>query len=321
MKKFALPSYYLTGRVSGFVKSSENINSSSSSLSGFKELYIRTKLVGYDVSIGKEIIDLSTSKIFTLNDFLSPQISILNPFDRSLNALGVEGFSIGIPIESIASSATVYLYKNNLLLSNDQDNFVYLGHLKHIEEALIGDIFAGRDKASKLFLSTAASFYIDTQTNMYFEIKKQSNWEYIAGIDYSLPGRFSLAFERISKQGEKLNNVFSNTLIASRENNASDAVILDKIVARPDFANGTLLQGEYFGLFARFPLQDNLQCNALFQYNMGDSSYKLSLQTESKVGNLRGYVEYTHASGSPTMSEYGLESEHSVIFNISFDVI
>mgnify|MGYP000541325020 CR=1 FL=1 len=326
MKEFAFPAYNIKdGRVSGFAKSAENIDGNSSGFSGFHELYARTNLAGYDISIGKEIIDLSTSKIFALNDFLSPQLSILDPYDRSLSTMGVEGMSIGTPIEAISSTATVYIYKDRPK-GSEQETVVYLAHLKHIEEALTGDVFVGQDKNKQSFLATATSFYIDQQTNMYVEAKKQSNgWGYIVGLDYSIPGIFSLAVERLSKSGSLLGDVFSTThagvLQSSKESNVSDDVVLDRITNRADFANGTLLGGEYFGIFARFPLKNNVTCNTLFQYSLGDEAHKISIQAESKAGSLKGYLEYTNTFGTPTHNEYALGSQHTLLINISFDAI
>jgi hypothetical protein len=110
--KFIIPDNEMKIFLSMYINSIENLIDNNSTLNGnIKEFYIQTNIDDISINIGRQVIDLSTSNIYSINDFISPITSIIDLYDSSLQQTGLDGITIIKNIESMNAKAILYICK------------------------------------------------------------------------------------------------------------------------------------------------------------------------------------------------------------------
>jgi len=282
---------YGKANISWYAKSSENTDGNNSVNLIFKEAYVDFNIQDIQVILGRAIIDLSTSKMYSINTFLSPITFLLDISDKSLRSYGLDGVSVQGQTNFLDTEWLFYLYKNHY-----NDSLTSLIHIKNTNRLVSSNLYVGIDRTQDFFISSGFSFTLNESSNLYLETKyKKEKITYVAGFDYEMQNGISMAIERLSKDLE-------NTTPPKNPANMLSY----------------LRDDDYVGGYLRIPYNEASVSSFFGFYNMSDKSRVIVFQNEYTVRDFKVFFDFINNMGSNKNSEF--ESKVSNIVKLHFSL-
>lgn len=305
----------LQGSVSTVLKNNTTDDGKNSFNIGFKEVYIKKSIGDMQISIGREIIDLSVAKVHSVLDYMSIA-KASDPYDRSLDVVGLDGANIGYFFEDYDLQLLLYAYerKNDL---NDKKDWQFFSQSKYTIDDLDLNLFIGSDNANELLLGLGSIFVINDYLNVYLELNRiQDNINTVAGIDYSYNSNLSTSIEVVSKKGQSFSGVVDTHLALALESNATNNEIKGNIA---NYMQNNLIGSEYINFIARLETSSVFTYSILTNYNLDDDSFRAILQANMDFENVKLFSQFVRNEGSK-QSEFGNAPNYIAQFKIAYEL-
>jgi uncharacterized protein (UPF0335 family) len=290
--KFVIPDTRTKIFLSMYINSIENLIDDNSTLNtNIKEFYIQKNINNININIGRQIIDLSTSNIYSINDFISPITSIIDLYDSSLQQIGLDGITIIKNIESINAKAILYIYTNNIILDKN-DRYRTILNLHGFTNELSYDIFVGFDKYHNKFISDSISLKINPLVNVYMENKYQDDrYDYVVGFDTTFMNNIDIALERFYLHSQNNNILFID--------------------------NKRMINGDYLSLFLRMPIYPNVILSLIGIHNIHSKNNIFISKIDYSIFGLQTSFEYMYDALSYNTQD---DNKISNIFKLNFSI-
>ena len=322
-KNFFFESLALEGSLSGILKSIDKKNDEGDTTIGFKEAYIKKDIGDMQISFGREIIDLSTSKIYSVLTHLSPQTNIIDAYDRALVVKGVDGATLSQYYDPWGVQALLYAYQTDP--EKKADEWVYLTHFRRVDSITDTNFFAGINPAGDGILGLGLSFTINDFSNFYIEANQEdTDKDYVVGFDYATAENLSIAVERVVKGGVVVQDEITNKQIQYAKQGLTNDQIGGKISQDLGMLISDGLVGtNYLNVFIRYPFE-SFTGSVISIFNMDDDSSRVVAQADFEMGDFTSFLQIVRHFGDDSQklkSEFGLSPDYMVKLNFSINVL
>jgi hypothetical protein len=287
----------------------ENYDKGSEEIFTFNELYVVTKFNDIEFKVGRKYVDFAIAKTYTLLDFISKPLAIIDSDDNEISKQGKDGVTFGYT-PSWLTGAEMFFYGYTDEFSDvepkSQELLIEVRLNNQFIKSRAYSFFNNQDESS---LAGSILANINSDTDIYSEIKYKNNEDidYIIGVKYEAYKNISIIIERaVLKSGSNY-----DTLSKKFDNNATKLI---------KHYNNELSGNNYINAFVKysFPIYpSSIYLSAI--RNMDDESSRISVKVDYNQGRIKYYTQIVRNLGVEK-SEFYHKAGTKITFQISLNL-
>ena len=287
----------------------DNYNEGSEEIFAFNELYAIIKVNHIEFKVGRKYVDFAVAKTYTLLDFISKPLDIIDSDDNEISKAGKDGIAFGYtPSWLKGAEMFFYAYTDEFSSkkSKSEELLVEIKLHNQFVQSRLYSFFNNQDENS---LAGSIIANVNPDTDVYSEIKYKDHRyiDYILGVKYQAYKNIALVVERaVLESGGSYND-----LSKKFDNNVSRLV---------DHYNKGLSGNNYINAFIKYSFPSYpASIYLLGVKNMGDESSKISIKVDYKQGRVKYYTQVVRNLGQDK-SEFYHKADTKITFHISLNL-
>lgn len=288
----------------------DNYNEGSDEIFDFNELYVVAKINEINFDIGRKYVDFAVAKTYTLLDFISKPLAIIDNDDNEISKQGKDGITFGYtPSWLTGAEMFFYAYTDEFSKADtkSEELLVEIRLNNPFVQSRLYSFFDNQDESS---LAGSIIANVNPDTYIYSEVKYKNNTNinYIIGVKYQAYKNISFVVERaVLKSGSSYNDIAKKF-----DNNIS------KIVSH--YSNG-LSGNNYINAFIKYKFPQYPSSAYLSAVkNMGDESSRISAKVDYLQGRIKYYAQIVRNLGQEN-SEFYHKADTKITVHISLNLV
>ncbi len=287
----------------------DNYTKGSEKVLAFNELYMVTKINDIEFDIGRKYVDFSIAKTYTLLDFISKPLTVMDSDDGEISKQGKDGVAFGYTPSWLQGAEMFFYAYTDGFSSKSSKSEELLIELRLNNQFVKARGYSFLDDKDKSSLAGSIIANVNRDVDIYGEIRYRDseNPDYILGIGYEAYKNVSIRVERaILNSGST-----HDELVKKFDGNGSKLI---------NHYNNGLSGNNYINAFVKYSFPDYPSSVYLSAVkNMGDESARVSAKVDYLQGRVKYYAQIIRSLGDEN-SELYYREDTKIIFNISLNL-
>lgn len=287
----------------------DNYETGSEEIFSFNELYFVAKLNDIEFDVGRKYSDFSVAKTYTLLDFISKPLTVMDSEDTEISKEGKDGISFGYTPSWLEGSEMFFYAYTDEFSNKTTKSEELLIELRLNNQFVKSRLYSFFNDQSESSLAGSIIANVNRDIDVYAETKYQNNenLDYILGVNYQAYKNFYVRIERAI-----LNSSISPEEIFTKFDG-------DKAKLR-EYYDGGLSGKNYINIFVKYAFPEypsSLYFSAV--RNMGDQSTRVSTKVDYLQGRMKYYAQIIRNLGDEK-SELYHKAHTKITFHVSLNL-